>query len=128
MVFQDLTQRTLSDNWSDAKSAHRDMKSLWTGRTIFSFKDEIYDDWTGYTCVSGAPVSQTSLTIMEVRTKTGRVTQEALGGGWGARTPVTIETGFDLTTAKGVSDAWKYMSERQPDILITTWPCDPWSS
>ena len=127
MVFQDLTQRNMSDNWTDAKSAHKDMKLLWTGSTLFSFKDEVYDDWTGYTCVSGQTPSR-PITIMEVCTKTGRVSQEAVDRGWCSCSPVTIETGFDLTSTDGCFKAWKYIAEQQPDVLVLAWPCDPWSS
>ena len=35
MVFQNIHQRTASDAWTDEKNAYRDMKSLWTGATIF---------------------------------------------------------------------------------------------
>ena len=103
------------------------MKSLWTGSTVFSFKDEIYDDWTGYTCISGYPSSR-PISIMEVCTKTARITQEAAHRGWTSCSPVTIETGFDLTTSHGCAKAWKHIAEQQPDVLVIAWPCDPWSS
>ena len=103
------------------------MKVLWTGSTVFTFKDEAYDDWTGYTCVSGQTPSR-PITIMEVCAKTGRVSSEAVDRGWCSCSPVTIEKGFDLTTPKGCEKSWKYIAEQQPDVIVLAWPCDPWSS
>ena len=102
---------------------------MWTGKSIFVKHDDNVEDWTGYSCVTGYPVvPDQSLSIMEICTATERVTQEAVSRGWTGLPPVTIESGFDLTTSRGVADAWKHLYKHRPDVLVLAWPCNPWCS
>ena len=86
------------------------------------------DSWDGYTCVTGTKGQQRSLSIMEICTRTGRVTQVATERGWTGLGPVTIETDFDLVTMSGQKAAWKQLCSNPPDVIVLAWPCDPWSS
>ena len=59
LVFtQGNAKRNISDLWQDEKSAHKDMKKSWTGKTIFTKNDTTTEDWTGHTCVTGVPWNQ----------------------------------------------------------------------
>ena len=87
---------------------------------------ESVQDWTGLTCVSGD--QKPPISIMEICTATGRVTQEATNRGWKGLPSVTLETGFDLTTKTGIAKAWEHIYRFRPDVIVMAWPCDPLSS
>ena len=72
--------------------------------------------------------SNQSLSVLEVCTATERVAKEAVSRRRTGLPLITIESGFDLTTAKGVAQAWKHLYKHRPDVLILAWPCNPWSS
>ena len=50
-----------------------------------------------------------------------------MANGWEAWQPVTLESGFDLTTAAGQNSAWNYIERIQPDAMVIQFPCSPWS-
>ena len=68
------------------------------------------------------------MSIMELCTKTERVTQEAVHRGWKTFSPITIETGYDLTTPEGIKQGWEQLYKTRPDVVVIAWPCNPWSS
>ena len=85
-------------------------------------------DWTGLTCVTGTNPREHTISLMEICTATERVTQEANSRGWKGLPAISIETGFDLTTRKGIESAWEHLYRFKPDVLVIAWPCDPWCS
>ena len=47
--------------------------------------------------------------------------------GWTAGPVCSIETGFDLTTTQGQTDAWQLLENEDPDVVTVAWPCTDWS-
>ena len=82
------------------------------------------DDWNGYTCVTGmTPAYRPSL--LEIG-GTFRVTQFGVKRGWYAHEGISLENGYDLTTGQGTGEAWTRLLTAKPDVLIISWPSDPW--
>ncbi len=66
-------------------------------------------------------------TIIEICTKTMKITERAQLRGWKTYAPITIETGFDLLTTSGRQKAMTMLRKLKPDVIIAEWMCDPWS-
>ena len=48
-------------------------------------------------------------------------------GCWEAWEPISLESGWDVSTMDGQNKAMKYIQEVEPDVLMIAWPCSPWS-
>ena len=64
--------------------------------------------------------------IMETCTWAMLITTLAMASGWVGWQPVTVESGYDFTTSKGISVAKKVVEKANPDVIVFTWPCSPW--
>ena len=74
-------------------------------------------------------VTRRRFSIMEICTWTMLITTLAMAAGWIGWQPVTIESGYDLTTSKFVSMAKKDVEKANPDVIVIVfaWLCSPWS-
>ena len=48
-------------------------------------------------------------------------------GCWEAWEPISLESGWDVSTMAGQDKAMRYIQEVEPDLLMIAWPCGPWS-
>ena len=48
-------------------------------------------------------------------------------GCWEAWEPISLESGWDVSTMAGQDKAMCYIQEVEPDLLMIAWPCGPWS-
>ncbi|CAK9106516.1 Retrovirus-related Pol polyprotein from transposon RE1 (Retro element 1) (AtRE1) [Includes: Protease RE1 [Durusdinium trenchii] len=46
-------------------------------------------------------------------------------GCWEAWEPISLESGWDVSTMDGQNKAMKYLQEVEPDVLMIAWPCGP---
>ena len=67
------------------------------------------------------------LSIMEICTWTMMVTSIAIQRGWETWQPITIESGYDLTTNKGIEMAKIDIEKANPDVIVFAWVCTPWT-
>ncbi|MED5528102.1 MAG: hypothetical protein VYC81_05540, partial [Actinomycetota bacterium] len=65
--------------------------------------------------------------ILEICTWTCMLTSVAVERGWSGFSPISLETGYDLTTTRGRTDAWGYLNRVDPDLVVCAFPCTPWS-
>ena len=65
--------------------------------------------------------------IMEICTWTMMVTIVAASRGWETWQPITIESGYDLTTDAGVARAKNDINKACPDVIVFAWVCTPWT-
>ena len=65
--------------------------------------------------------SRRKFSIMEICTWTMMVTMVAAQRGWTTWQPVTIETGYDLTTHAGIATAKHDIDKADPDVLVFAW-------
>ena len=65
--------------------------------------------------------------ILEVFTWSCMVSLTAAKMGWEFLEPVTLESGWDLSSGVMQDKAMQYMKEVSPDLLVVAWPCGPWS-
>ena len=87
-------------------------------------------DWEdGVCCITGVKdVNSRIPSLMEICTSTMRMTTYGAERGWNSCPPITIESGFDLTTSEGISSAWDHLCRHTPDVICIAFPCDPWST
>ena len=48
-------------------------------------------------------------------------------GCWEAWEPISLESGWDVSTMAGQDKAMRHIQEVEPDLLMIAWPCGPWS-
>ena len=48
-------------------------------------------------------------------------------GCWEAWEPISLESGWDVSTMDGQNKAMQYLQEAESDVLMIAWPCGPWS-
>ena len=66
--------------------------------------------------------------VLEICTWTGNLSAEAAKRGWDVISPVTLETGYDLTTRTGRRMAMDVLEKEKPDLVVFAWPCTVWSA
>ena len=67
------------------------------------------------------------LSIMEICTWTMMVTMIAMQRGWDTWQPITIESGYGLTSDKGIAMAKLDIEKANPDVIVFAWVCTPWT-
>jgi len=68
------------------------------------------------------------LKVLEICTWTANVTKTAVRRGWDEVSPVTLESGYDLTTPTGRKMAMEVLEKHRPNLVVFAWPCTVWSS
>ena len=72
-------------------------------------------------------VKRRQYSIMEICTWSMLITTLAIAAGWTGWQPITIESGYDLTTTRGINMAKSDVDKANPDVIVFAWPCSPWS-
>ena len=54
-------------------------------------------------------------------------TMIAMQRGWETWQPITIESGYDLTSDKGIAMAKMDIEKANPDVIVFAWVCTPWT-
>ena len=68
------------------------------------------------------------LKVLEIFTWTMAITTVATTKGWKKLTPISLETGYDLTDAAVRQRAWRRILDEKPDLVVMAFPCTPWST
>ena len=58
---------------------------------------------------------------MEICTWTMMVTMIAMQRGWETWQPITVESGYDLTSDKGIAMAKMNIEKASPDVIVIAW-------
>ena len=66
--------------------------------------------------------------ILEVFTWSMAVSLAASSRGWDVMEPVTLESGWDLRLPKDRALALEYVVRERPDVIVSAWPCTPFST
>ena len=64
--------------------------------------------------------------VMEIFTWTCMISIVAAVHGWIASEPMTLPR-FDLADYSVQRDVWQRIEKFDPDLIVTAWPCHPWS-